>query len=125
LFAGEFQRAINVGKATMRLDPFSSPWTPGWVGLVYYMLKRYSEALPLLRECVARAPNFRGAHVWMAATYARLHQLEDARTSAAEVLRIEPTYTIDGVQMQLSVFKRSEHAEHLFEALRMAGLPVN
>ena len=124
LFAGEFQKAIDVGKATMRLDPFSSPYTPGWVGLAHYMLKRYSEALPLLRECVARAPSFRGAHVWMAANYVRLDQLEDARTSAAEVLRIEPTYSIDGVQKRLSVFKRPEDGEHLFEALRMAGLPV-
>jgi adenylate cyclase len=123
LFAGEFRRAIDVGKVARRLDPFCSPWTPGWIGLAYYMLRRYSEALPLLRECVARAPNFRGAHVWMAATYVRLDQLEDAREAAAEVLRIEPTYSISGVQKQLSVFKHPEHAEHLFEALRKAGLP--
>jgi hypothetical protein len=114
---------VSAFKVARRLDPFSSPWTPGWMGLAHYMLKRYSDALPLLRECVARAPNFRGAHVWMAATYVRLGQLDDAREAAAEVLRVEPTYSISGVQKQLSVFKQPEHAEHLFEALRKAGLP--
>jgi hypothetical protein len=34
------------------------------------MLKQYSEALPLLRECVSRAPNLRGGHTWLATIYA-------------------------------------------------------
>ena len=50
-------------------------------------------------------------------------QLEDARAEAAEVLRIDPKYTIDGTQRRLSVFKRPEDAEHFFDGLRKAGLP--
>jgi adenylate cyclase len=55
--------------------------------------------------------------------YAQLGQLENARAEAAEVLRINPKYTIDGTQRQLSVFKRSEDAKHFFDGLRKAGLP--
>ena len=32
-------------------------------------------------------------------------------------------YTIDGTQRRMSLFKRPEDAEHLFDALRKAGLP--
>jgi hypothetical protein len=54
------------------------------------MLRRYSEALPPLLECVSRAPDLRDGHVWLAATYARLEQTEQAHRQAADVLRIEP-----------------------------------
>lgn len=53
----------------------------------------------------------------------RLGQLREAQAEASEVMRIEPTYTIDGTQRILSVYKREEDAEHLFQALREAGLP--
>ena len=59
---------------------------PGWLGFAYYMQREYTEAVPLLRECVSRAPNFRGGHFWLAATYARLEKLAEARAEAAEVL---------------------------------------
>ena len=76
-----------------------------------------------MRECVSRAPNFRRGHVRLAATYAQLGNIEQARAEAAEVLRIEPKYTIEGTQARLSSFKRPEDAEHFFDGLRKAGLP--
>jgi len=89
----------------------------------HYMFKQYSEALPLLRESVARAPNLRGGHVFLAATYAQLGRIEWAKAEVAEVLRIEPGWTIEGTSKRLSTFKRSEDAEHFFDGLRKAGLP--
>jgi adenylate cyclase len=123
LLSGNFSRAIEVLDAYIRIDPFYPPITIMWLGATYYMLKRYAEALPLLRECISRAPDMRGAHVWLAATHAQLDQLEEARTEAAEVLRIEPKYTIDGTQRRLNSFKFPKDAEHFFDGLRKAGLP--
>jgi adenylate cyclase len=48
--------------------------------------------------------------------------LDDARGEAAEVLRINPKYSI-GTQQQVSILKRAEDAEHLADGLRKAGLP--
>ena len=123
VYAGHSARAIEVVERHMRLDPFYVPSAPGFLGFAHYMLKQYSQALPLLRECVSRAPNVRSGHVWLAATYARLGRVEDARHEAAGVLRTDPNYTIDGTQRRLSIFKFAEDAEHYFEGLRMAGLP--
>jgi adenylate cyclase len=125
IFAGEPERAIEVIKAHMRLDPFYMPLVPAWLGVAHYMLKRYSEAVPPLRECVSRAPNLRTGHQWLAATYGQLGRLDDARAEAAEVLRIQPTYTINGTQTQLSVFKKAQDTAHFFDGLRKAGLPEN
>ena len=123
IFAGEPERAIKVIKAHIRLDPFYMPLVPGWLGFAHYMLRRYSEAIPPLRECVSRAPNLRSGHQWLAATYAQLERLDDARAEAAEVIRIQPTYTINGTQTQLSVFKKARDTAHFFDGLRKAGLP--
>ena len=121
--AGEPARAIQVIETHMRYDPFYSPWAPGTLGLARYMLKEYSEALPPLREFTSRAPNMSQGHIWLAANLAQLGRLDEARAEAAEVLRIDPKYTIDGTQRRLALFKRPEDAEHLFDGLRKAGLP--
>ena len=42
----------------MRLDPFYSPLASGILGFAHYMLKQYVQALPVLRDCVSRAPNW-------------------------------------------------------------------
>jgi adenylate cyclase len=121
--AGEPARAIQVIEAHMRYDPFYVPWAPGHLGLARYMLKEYSEALPSLRECASRAPDMRQGHVWLAANLAQLGQLDEAYAEAAEVLRVDPKYTIDGTQRRHALFKRPEDAEHLLDGLRKAGLP--
>ena len=105
IFAGQPERAIEVGRSHMRLDPFYLPLVPAWLGLAHYMLKRYADALPLLQECISRAPSFSGGHIRAAATYARSGKLEEARAEVAEVLRIQPSYTIEGTEKRYSVFK--------------------
>jgi adenylate cyclase len=63
------------------------------------------------------------SHNWLAANLAQLGQLDEARAEAAEVLRLDPKYTIDGTERRLALNKRPEDAEHLFDGLRKAGLP--
>jgi adenylate cyclase len=123
VYGGQPARAIEILKAHMRLDPFYAPLAPHWLGLAYYVLKQYAQALPPLRECALRAPNYRAVRVWLAATYARLGQMEAARAEAAEVLRINPEFTIDGSARITIAFKNPQDGEHCFEALRQAGLP--
>jgi adenylate cyclase len=122
VFAGEPARAIQILEAHMRLDPFYEPFAPATRGLACYMLGRYAEALSHLRECISRAPNMRAARVWLTATYAQLGELEKARAEAAEVLRIDPCYTITGTP-PVTALKRPEDIKHISDGLRKAGLP--
>jgi adenylate cyclase len=123
VFAGEHERAIEVTHACMRLDPFYSPVAPGWLGIAHFMLARYSEALPPLLESTSRASDWRGAQLFLTATYARLGALEKARAAATEMLRLAPAWTISGMGQRLNLYRRSEDSSHLFDALRLAGLP--
>jgi adenylate cyclase len=122
VFAGEPARAVKVLEAHMRLDPFYEPYAPGIFGFACYLLKRHAEALPHLRECVSRAPNMRAGRLFLTATYAQLGQLDNARSEAAEVLRIDPSYTIDRSPV-VTCLKRPEDFQHFWDGLRKAGLP--
>jgi len=42
---------------------------------------------------------------------------------AAEVLRIQPNFTIEGTLTRLALCKNALDAEHYFDGLRKAGLP--
>jgi adenylate cyclase len=121
--AGQPSRAIRVIETHMRYDPFYVPAAAGQLGIARYMLKEYSQALPPLRECASRVPGYMLGHVYLAANLAQLGRLEEAYAEAAEVLRIDPKYTIDGTQRRRALYKRPEDAEHLFDGLRKAGLP--
>ena len=123
VYAGEPARAIELLKKHMRLDPFHVPLAPHWVGLAHYTLKQYSQALPFLRECALRAPNYGAVHLWLAATYARLGQMEEARGEAEKVLQLDPDFTIERTARTTIAFKHDEHSSDCFDAMRKAGLP--
>jgi hypothetical protein len=92
------------------------------MGVAHYMLKRYPEALRWLRECALRVPNMQTPHVWLASAYAQLGQLEEARKEGAEVLRINPGFTIERHERVLP-YKHPEDIEHRLDGMRKAGLP--
>jgi adenylate cyclase len=118
-FAGEHARAIEVLEANVRVDPSQFS---GMMGFANYMLKRHAEAVRVLRECALRRPNVQWPHVWLAAAYAQLEELEEARAEAAEVLRINPGFTIEG-RRRFFAFKDPKDIEHLIDGMRKAGLP--
>ena len=120
--AGQPRRAVSVLEACMRLDPFYAPIASGVLGFAHYMLKQYAQALPALRDCVSRAPNLRAGHSWLAATYAQMGQLEEARAAVAEARRIQSSYTIAEGSRRILGFKSAKDEKHYFDGLRKAGL---
>jgi adenylate cyclase len=122
-FAGEPARALKVLEANIRFDPFQPLlFAVSARGLANYMLKRYGEAVRLFRECALRGPNLQWPHLALACAYAQAGQLEEARKEAAEVLRINPGYTIQSYK-RIVLFKDPKDVEHRLDGLRKAGLP--
>jgi adenylate cyclase len=92
------------------------------MGTANYMLKRYGGAVRWLRESTSCLPNLQTPRLWPAAAYARLVQLEEARGQAAEVLRINPSFTIERFK-SLILHNDPKDVEHRLEGLRKVGLP--
>jgi len=56
--AGHPARAISEVEMHMRRDPFYLPVVPVWAGVANYLIERYAEALPLLRDGVLASSEF-------------------------------------------------------------------
>jgi adenylate cyclase len=77
--------------------------------------------------CAARRPSrlpiSQLPHLMLASAYAQSAQFEEARAEAAEVLRINPGFTIESWKPILLPHKDPEDIEHRIDWLRKAGLP--
>ncbi len=58
----------------------------------------------------------------MAATYAQLGKMDDARTHATELLRLWPDVSLRHLEKTLP-YKSKRDLDHLLDGLRKAGLP--
>ena len=61
-------------------------------------------------------------HVWLASACAQSGQLGEARKEAAEVLRINPGFTIERYK-RFFVDRDPKEAEHRIDGMRKAGFP--
>jgi tetratricopeptide (TPR) repeat protein len=108
-------------KKAMRLNPRYSPFYSNTLGLACLVTKRYDEAIATLKETLARNPNWMPAHGNLAVTYSELGRQEEARAEVAEVLRLSPNLSVEGLRQRLP-FKDRAQTERYLGALRKAGL---
>jgi adenylate cyclase len=120
---GQHVRAVEVGRKHITNDPFHPPIASLWLGIANFMLGRYSNALPILRAAVQRAPSLRAARVHLAANYAQLGEIDAARRQVDAALCIEPTFTFEHQARLAAVCRNDRDIAHHLESLRKAGLP--
>lgn len=119
---GRAREAVAFMKMIMRLDPFHAPVYFQYLGNAYYLTGNYEAAIELLRTGASRMSGYRPVFVWLAAAAAQLGRDDEARAAAAEVLRLQPEFTITN-WLQLLRLSKHEDAERLADGLRKAGLP--
>jgi tetratricopeptide (TPR) repeat protein len=65
------------------------------VGTAYAVAGRYEEARAPLQRDLSRYPNFLPAHLMLAVVYSEVGQAAEARAEAAEVLRLNPQFSLE------------------------------
>ena len=93
----------------------------GSVGSAYAVAGHYQEAIAPLKQYLARYPNILPAHLMLAAVYSEVGQAAEARAEAAEVLRLNPQFSL-AVHRQRMPIKDPTVLERHLAALRTAGL---
>jgi tetratricopeptide (TPR) repeat protein len=106
----------------MRLDPHYPYLYLFWLGHALHSLERYDEAVVAYRRVISRNPDFLGGHMYLAAAYAQLGRMKEAKSEAVEVLRIDPSLSVQRVAPRLP-YKDAAALARLVEGLRKAGLP--
>jgi adenylate cyclase len=100
------------------------PYCFSVLGEAYYLTGRYEEALAAYRQVLSHKPSGvdrLGAHLSLAASYSELGRAEEARVEIAEVLKINPQFSLAGVA-QRAPYRDAADLERFLAALRKAGL---
>jgi adenylate cyclase len=116
-FAGRWEESIPEYKKAIRLNPIPPNMYLYSLGLSYAYTGQYEEATTWCEKAVRQAPDSLYARIMMTVVYSFSRRDEKARAEAAEVLRIQPKFSI-----KKSRYKKKTDREKYIGALRKAGL---
>ncbi len=121
IYVGKPEEAVPVLQKAVRLNPFGPDYLYLSYGSALRMTGRFEEAVSAYKKVLQRSPNNIFAHLGLAATYSITGREQEARAEAAEVLRINPKFSVDSYAKRL-LFKDQSETDKVVNALRKAGL---
>jgi adenylate cyclase len=113
-FARRYEESIPEYKKAIRLNPIPPGYYFWSVGLSYGQTGQYDEAITWCEKAVHMEPDSLLARIMMTAVYSWSGRDEEARAEAAEVLRIDPDFSLEKFAKKAG--------SRLVSALRKAGL---
>jgi TolB-like protein/class 3 adenylate cyclase len=117
LFSGQPDTAIEHVETALRLSPRGRIGTSLLtVGAAHFVSRRFDQAVPKLLLAVQEDPSFPEGYRFLAACYAHMGRLADAREIVARLRAITP-----GVVPGASVLRNAEHRELFLSGLRLAA----
>ena len=120
-YAGRSEEAIPIFLKVIRLDPLGETGNFLHLGHAYRVTGRFKEAVAEFKKALQRSPDNLFAHIGLAVTYSLMGRDEEAHAEAAEVLRINPKFSVD-YWAKISPFKDQSVIDANINALRKAGL---
>jgi len=118
---GKTENALEAAARALRLKFVVVDAHLASVGAAYTVAGRYEEARAPLQRFLSRYPNFLLARLMLAVVYNELGQAAEARAEVAEVLRLNPQFSL-AVHSQRMPIKDPATLERHLAALRKAGL---
>jgi adenylate cyclase len=120
-YVGRWEEALVATEKAIRLNPIPPNFYLHGLGLSYAWTDRYEEAIKVFEKAVREHPDAFYLRLFAAAVYSLAGQDEKARAEAAEVLRINPGFSLKKWEKTLK-YKDQEDQEKFISALRKAGL---
>ena len=94
VLAGRPEEGLEFVKKAIRLNPIPPAYYFQYLGLAYRGSGQYEEAISAHKKAIYKQPTFLFAHLGLAASYVYLGREEEAHTEAAEVLKIDPGFSL-------------------------------
>ena len=129
LFACRPLKAVSMLEKAIQLDPFPHAVCHRNLAMAYSHVGRYDDAIEQGEKAFRGNPKDLTTPFVLVFAYAKLGRREEARTAAAEVLRINPRFSLDSMaKMRAKMFAAECHADRVYgdiEFLRKADVGLN
>ncbi len=120
-FAGQAEEAFQLLQTAIRLNPIPPAFYYLYLGHALILTKRYDESTVALKKALHRSPNNFFAHLFLAIAYALSGREGEANTASAEVLRVDPKFSLE-YSAKILPYKNQADLDLCIDALRKAGL---
>jgi tetratricopeptide (TPR) repeat protein len=119
---GRYEEALAKAKKAISISTSPPFWSLYFLGLSHWYMEQFEEAIAAFKEAIDKEPENLYAHVALAGSYSSAGREEDARAEAAEVLRIDPNFSVEQAAKHSKIIDKAAQDKY-FDALRKAGLP--
>jgi adenylate cyclase len=119
-YAARAEKAIPYLQNAIRLNPLPSAHYFIQLAVAYRDSGQYEKAIEASKKALQREPNNQFSYIHMAISYIRLGLEEEARAAAAEILTINPNFSLERYAKILPF--PQPVADRVVEDLRKAGL---
>jgi adenylate cyclase len=119
-YAGLPEEAIRSFERAIRMSPVDPLLHMTFLGIGHALmgLRRFDEAIVVLKKALRQNPSFMPACRGLASAFAHLGRDAEAHAAAARVLEIDPAFTISA-----HIARVPKYSKLFIEGLRKAGLP--
>jgi adenylate cyclase len=121
MYAGRAAEALEPIALAMRLDPHGSPLVLHTLAQAHFSLGDYETAARHLLERIARMPGTDASRMLLASCYGQLGRAEDARKAWAELLTVNPHFSVQQ-RARVLPYKDPGDFQKIVEGLAKAGL---
>jgi TolB-like protein/Flp pilus assembly protein TadD len=123
IYAGKPEDAVGIVEKSMRLDPHYPAYTLFVLGLAFFSMNRFDEAVTNFQRARLRNPEDSILLIYLSAAYALSDRLEEAKATIAELKKALPMMTVDLIMgSPLWRYKNRLDNKRLRDGLRLAGL---
>ena len=122
IYLGQPDRAVEHIRRALQLEPGHGHVSLHFLGLAELILGHDAAAEAAFRERIRQSPNTDISRAFLAATLGHMGRVEEARAVWAELMAINPKYSLQD-HMARSPFRRPQDVARITEGLAKAGLP--
>ena len=122
MYAGRPAEALEPITMAMRLDPLYPAMVLHFLAQANFSLGRYETAAQQLVDRIARNPGTDASRMLLASCYGHLGRAEDARAAWAELLKVNPDFSLMQ-RARVLPYRDARDFQRIADGLTKAGLP--
>jgi len=120
-FAGRVKDAVPMFERAIRLNPIPQAAYLSQLALSYTFIGEFEKAIGICKKALPKNPDDLIGRIALVVAYTSLGRESDARAEVAEVLRIDPKFSLEHAAKTWP-YKRDADRDFVLTALRKAGL---